>query len=186
MNIFHGLNVRPITPKDAELLDKWRREYPDADLEIVHGFISDGVETAVAEKYGQLAMSLTAVQAVVFDPLIQNPNKILSGPEMITAITMMERVLAYKAQASGAVDGYVAVPNVLPEYQKMVMKCGYEPTVQYCTVYRRAFRPEVVARLGDERAEIVAKMKANTPPPVPVGLASAEGAMPPSEGPGVE
>src|SRR5690348_8755190 len=145
------LNARPARQEDVRQLELWRRDYWDADLEIPKDYNSIGVETAVAERAdgSGLVASLTATRAVILDPLIHDP----AAPELdlVAAIYLLERILSYEAQAAGAVDAYIAVPDKLAAYQRIVEKAGYIKTVEKCSVYRRPLRPDTVPLLGDER-----------------------------------
>lgn len=158
--IFKDINIRGIKREDIPYLEHWRRQYWDADLEIPHGFQESGlVDTAVAEKNGQIIASLTGLKAVILDPLIHKPD--MDHLDLVASIYLLERSLTYLFQRGedSVIDSYIAVPNSIPEYHKIVMKAGYEPTVQNCTVYRRALKPEIMPRLGDERAIAEAKEK---------------------------
>jgi len=153
------INVRPIRDEDVEALDRWRWLYTDGDLEIVHGWGADGVETAVGEKDGKMLGSLTAskgVVAVICDPFIHDPDA--DHRDVMAALLTMERVLAYRGMQAGAVDAYVAVPSHLTEYIKIVEKCGYEVTTQNCTILRRPLVPETHKRLGPARDAVLAEV----------------------------
>ncbi|HEY6766649.1 MAG TPA: hypothetical protein VI386_17960 [Candidatus Sulfotelmatobacter sp.] len=142
MSIFKALNVRPVRNEDLAQLDRWRRSYPDAFLELPHGVAGPGVETACAEKDGKLIGSLTAVSAVVMDPFIHDPA--VTGADVYGAVLMLERALAYKAQPH-ATDAYIAIPSQIEKsYGAIVEKSGYIKTCENCTIYRRALRPDTV------------------------------------------
>src|SRR5271166_1917470 len=155
---FKDINVRPVNESDIQSLEFFRRNYWDADLEIPHGYAAPGVETAVAEKAGTLIASLTAIQAVVLDPLISNPD--FRGFDRVAAIYLLERTLSYIAQKYGAVDMYIAVPDHLVDYHRIVEKAGYVKTCEHCTVFRRPVTPDTVPLLGVERA-VVSEGKPN-------------------------
>lgn len=154
MSSFTKMNIRPIREDDIEQLDKWRWQYTDADLEVVHGWQAPGVETAIAEKNGEIIGSLTAVSAVVIDPFIHNPNA--SETDIYAAVVMLERALAYRAQQSGIVDAYVAVSAHLKDYIEIVKRSGYEVTCERCVILRRALVPETHPRLGLARETVLA------------------------------
>lgn len=162
MSMLHTLNVRPLRLEDIALLERWRRAYWDGDLELPKGWSAPGIETAVAEKNGVILGSLTATQAVVIDPLIRNPDS-SHGPDIFAAIYMMERALAYQAQGGGAVDGYIAVPDHLKDYHKIVSRAGYTKTCEHCTIFRRPLRPDTQPLLGSARDELLARMRADSP-----------------------
>lgn len=159
--IYDKLNVREFRESDVRKLEAWRRLYMDAHLEIPMGYVAPGVETAIAEFDGEMVAALTARQAVVLDPLIRNPH-FTNGAAMITAIIALERALAYNAQKAGAVEGYIAVPEQLTEYHKIVQRAGYEKTIQACVAFRRPFRPDTIPLLEHERAK-VAELMASQP-----------------------
>lgn len=149
MSSFTKMNIRPAKESDVEQLDKWRWQYTDADLEVVHGWQAPGVETAVAEKAGKIVGSLTAVSAVVIDPFVHDPDAYET--DIYAAVVMLERTLAYRAQQTGAVDAYIAVPEQLKDYIEIVKRSGYEITCERCVILRRALVPETHPRLGPAR-----------------------------------
>jgi hypothetical protein len=107
------------------------------------------VETVVAEKNHKLLGSLTGTLGIVIDPFIHDPNA--AGVDVFGAVYMMERVLAYKGQAAGAVDAYIAVPSGLKDYHEIVKRSGYVETCQNCTIFRRPLQPDTVALIEDEQ-----------------------------------
>lgn len=146
--ILRDLNVRPIQYEDVAVLNRLRRLYPDAFLEIPHGWTGDGIETAVAEKDGKLIGSLTGISAVVCDPFIHDPNA--KGVDVFAAVYMLERALTYNAQRGGAVDSYIAVPDQLVEYHRIVERSGYQKTCEHCTIFRRPLRPDTTPLIENE------------------------------------
>jgi len=142
------LSIRPFAPGDAEQLDLFREQYWDANLEAPHGYVAQGVETAIAEKDGKIVGALTATKVVIFD-FIQQQSA--SATDRMAAVLMLERTLAYVAQQGGFTDAYIAVPSHLTDYIEIVKRCGYAETVQGCTVFRRPLRKEIVPYLGDAR-----------------------------------
>ena len=143
-----GLHIRPLKIEDVEQLDLFRRNYTAGWLELPHGMAGPGVETAVVEKDGKLLGSLTGIDCVVFDPFIHDPAA--RGTDVFPAVLMLERVLAYSAQARGAIDGYIAIPKQLTEYIAMVERAGYTETCQECVIMRRPFVKEVVPLIENE------------------------------------
>lgn len=138
--------------EQVRTLERYRRLYTAGDLEIPHDYNSCNghVETSLATKNGEILASLTAIDAVVLDPLIKNPNA--SPNDVFAGLLKLETYLSHAAQKrSGAVDIYIAVPNSEVEYIRLLDHYGYKPTVQGCTVLRRPMRPDTVPLLGDER-----------------------------------
>lgn len=153
MSILKGVNIRPFRTTDVVQFDQFRRTYWDGDLEIPKGYGAQGVESAIAEDAaGRPIASLTGTLSVVLDPLIRNPH-IRSGPELVASIYMLERTLAYQGQRLGAVDAYIAVPEHLLDYQRIVEKAGYVRTVEHCNVYRRPLMPDTHPLIGPEMEE---------------------------------
>jgi len=149
--ILKEINIRPVRNADLAHLDRLRRLYPTAFLELPKGVGGPGVETAVAEKNGQLIGSLTGIAAVVCDPFIHDPNA--SGVDVFAAVYMLERALTYNAQRGGAVDAYIAVPSELKEYHRIVERSGYVATCQNCTIFRRPLLPDTVPLIENEATE---------------------------------
>jgi hypothetical protein len=138
---FHDLHIRPIEASDVALLEKWRKEYADANLEIPRGYYGKGVETAIAEVGGNVSASLTATHALVIDPFIHDPS--LSGPDTFLSVYMMDRALGYRGQSGGAVVSYTTVPSHLTRYHAILRKSGYVqlPTSD-CILFRRPLLPD--------------------------------------------
>lgn len=148
MSSLKDMNIRPIRESDVEQLDLFRRQYLAGWLELPHGFSASGVETAIAEKNGKIVGSLTGTNAVLFDPFIHDKNA--SGSDIFSAVLALERVLAYKAQTGGAMDGYIAIPEQETAYIEMVKRCGYSITCENCVILRRPLVPDTVALLENE------------------------------------
>lgn len=145
-----GINIRPFRVTDKAQFDQFRRAYWDGDLEIPKGYGSAGVESAIAEdQHGRPIASLTGTMSVVLDPLIRNPH-IKSGPELVASIYLLERTLAYQGQRLGAVDAFIAIPDHLVDYHRIVEKAGYVRTVENCVVYRRPLLPDTEPLIGPE------------------------------------
>lgn len=145
------ITVHRLRDEEVDVLEEWRHDYQPADLEIPHNYGGPGVETAVAaNKQGFMLASMTGIKAVILDPLIRNP-RIANGAEMVSAILMLERTLSYLGEQGGAVDSYVAIPNQLADYKKIVESVGYLATCENCTIYRRPLRPDTVPLIGATR-----------------------------------
>lgn len=151
------INIRPIQAGDVEQLELWRNEYWAGDLEIPFGYKRDGIETAVAEKNGVMLEALVAKKAVVLDPLILDPNA--DHYDAVAGLFLLERALTYSAQLGGAIESYIAVPDSLKDYHKIVEKAGYIKTVEKCTVFRRPLVPETLSLLGPERDAAIKAME---------------------------
>jgi len=135
------VDVVEMRDSDVEQLEKWRGEFAEADLELPEGYANDGVATAVARrKDGTLIGSLTAsiITAVSLDPLLRNPSA--GRMETLSGLFALTRTLEYQARLNGAAASFIAVPNLLPEYQSLVEKCGFEPTAANCKLYRHSLR----------------------------------------------
>lgn len=126
--------------EDFELLERWRRDFSAASLELPEGYASDGVATAVARRADStLIGSLTAsiCTAVSLDPLLRNPDA--GRKEVFAGLFALTRTLEYQAQLNGARSAYVAIPNLLGEYQELIQKCGFKETAQHCRIFRHSF-----------------------------------------------
>lgn len=146
------LSIHRLRDEEKETLEEWRHEYQPADLEIPHGYAGQGIETAVVDcpDTGIMMASLTAIQAVILDPLIRNP-RVHNAAEMVASIFLLERTLSLLGERGGAVDAYIAVPNQLEDYKKTVESVGYKVTCENCTIYRRPLRPDTVPLIGLNR-----------------------------------
>jgi hypothetical protein len=145
-----ALKVRPIKKSDVEQLDLFRWKYEPADLEVPKGYMAEGVESAVVEKpSGQLVGSLTGTLAAVLDPFIANPDA--DPVDIWQALILLEKALAYRFQVAGAVDIYIAVPNQLEKYHRLLERAGYLETVQNCKVFRKPLAPDTHPLLGEIR-----------------------------------
>lgn len=154
------INIRPVRPTDIALLEKLRREYWDADLELPKGYVSEGIETLVSEKHGKLICSATGTLAILIDPLIKDASA--SGVDLVSSIYSLERSLACLGQRSGAVDAYIAVPVQATAYHRIVEKAGYQQTCEHCLIFRRPLRPDTQPLLGAEREAQAAVVEQNT------------------------
>lgn len=145
------LCLRPIQDSDIPQLDASRENYWDADLEIPYGYSVPGsVETAIAEKDGQLIGALTATKVVVYDFI---KNAAAAGTDIMAAVLMLERALSYVAQQGGMTTSYIAVPSHLTDYIEIVKRCGYEAGFENCTILRRSLRKENPS-LADARSNV--------------------------------
>lgn len=127
--------------EDIAQLERWRTEFAAADLELPEDYASTGVATAVArDEHGALIGSLTAsiIIAASLDPLLLNP--VASRTSRFASTFALERTMAYQARLNGAAAGYIAIPDLLPDYQEFVTRFGYKQTAQHCRIYRRSFR----------------------------------------------
>jgi hypothetical protein len=131
--------VKTMIAEDEPILESWRKAFPEADLEMPNGYAGPGVATAVSiAKDGRLLGSLTGtmILAVSLDPYLKNPEA--GRLESLASLYSLCDSMEYQASLNGAIDAYVAIPNLLPEYQKLIVeKCGFEETAQTCRIYRR-------------------------------------------------
>lgn len=129
------ITVRPGTEADLEQLEKWRSEFQDGLLEVPNGYEGNGLETAVAEaRDGRILGSLTATSIVSLDPYIRNPHA--GKAELLQSLFALCRALEYRAKRAGLVESYIAVPNLLEDYQSVVKRCGFQETAENCKIYR--------------------------------------------------
>lgn len=129
------------TDADIQQLEQWRREFATAELETPEGYAADGVATAVAvDKGGKLIGSLTAsiILATSLDPLLLNPHA--DRASRFAATFALTKALEYQARVAGAAASFIAVPNLLKDYQEFVTRFGYEETAQHCRLFRHSFR----------------------------------------------
>lgn len=139
-------------------LEMWRRGYWDGDLEVPHGFVGEKISTAVAEKDGKQIASLTGLLSVVLDPFIHDPNA--ANMDVISALIKLETALTYLAQADGAVDAYIAIPEQLTGYIRLLEGYGFKTTCQHCVIMRRPLIPDTVPLLGEERDRLMREAQA--------------------------
>lgn len=169
MEVFvKDINVRPLQAGDELWIDKFRREYKAGYLELPHGLAQAGVETAVATKGSKPVGSLTAINAVVLDPFVKDPQARFQ--DVFSALLKLESVLSYRAQQAGAVDEYIAVPEAEVDYLRLLEHYGFKRTCQNCVIMRRALVPDHVPLLEDEekrekaRQEQLAQDRSDYPP----------------------
>lgn len=144
--------TRPLTTDDVRWLDATRRAYWHADLELPHDFTAPGVMTVGLHEAHRLFGSLTGTKAVVLDPFIHDASyDEKQGAKLIYGLVKADAILTHWGQQGGAVDSYIAIPNQLSSYSRLLTKYGYSVTCQNCTILRRALTPETVPLLGLER-----------------------------------
>jgi hypothetical protein len=150
-----NLSLRPFRDADAVQLDLFRENYWDADLEIPYGYnVPGSVETAIAEKNGEIVGALSGTKVIVYD-FMKNPAA--EGTDVFAAVLMLERALSYIAQQGGMTTAYIAVPSHLEKYIDMVKSCGYEAGFQNCTILRRSLRQETSPSIAEARDGVVSK-----------------------------
>lgn len=157
----NDIHVRPFRSTDKEILDIFRWQYSPADLELPKGYLGARHETAVSEKDGHIVSSLTCTMAAILDPLVNNPN--MSAIELQKGLIKLEALLSYNAQKAGAADVYIAVPNGLKDYMRIVEKTGYVKTVENCTVYRRPLLPDTEELIGTVRDRLELEKSVSVP-----------------------
>lgn len=136
-----NVDITVPTPDDIKLLEQWRRDFAAADLETPEGYASDGVATAVAvDKRGALIGSLTAsiIMAASLDPLLLKPGA--THVERFAATYALTKAMEYQARVGGAAASFIAIPDLLPDYQQFVQRFGYTETAQHCRLYRHSFK----------------------------------------------
>lgn len=149
-----GVYTKPLSPDDVRALDRWRRLYAAADLELPHDFNASGVKTVGLHKDFRLFGSLTGAVAVVLDPFIHDPAAHAAptgGRDIIFGLVKADAVLTHWGQEHGAVDAYIAIPQQLSHYIRLLEGYGYRVTCQNCVVMRRPLTPETVPLIGPER-----------------------------------
>jgi hypothetical protein len=145
-----NIAIHAVTASEQEQLLKWLAEPRPFVLELPHGFTNEATETATASLNGRLLCGLTGTLGIVLDPLIKDPQ---ANPlELTTAIVMLARALEFWGSAHGVAESYIAVPDALPGFAKIVEACGYEPTAQSCRIFRRLLKE--YNREGEKPAEV--------------------------------
>lgn len=146
------MSIRPFETRDSAQLDLFRENYWDANLEIPYGYKVDGsVDTAVAEKNGEIVGALTGTKVIVYD-FMKNPDA--SPTDLFGAVFMLERAMSLVAQQIGITTAYIAIPSHLTDYIESVKRCGYDAGFENCTILRRSLRKELPS-LGDARDAVV-------------------------------
>lgn len=133
----YDLDVGPPTAREMLQLEQWRKDFPAADLEIPSG---PGTATAVARRAdGTLIESLSAsiITAVSLDPLLRDPQA--GKREVLQGLLALTTSLEYQAKCNGAAASFIAIPNLLPEYQSLMSQFRFSETAQNCKVYRRLY-----------------------------------------------
>ncbi len=134
--MFSDIKIRAYRPQDVLKLKKFLEESNvDADLELPHGFVGQATETAIAERDKELLCSITGTLSIVLDPLIKNPNA--KAIDLMPAIIQAARALEFYGTMHGVTEAYLAVPDNIPGFQRIVERAGYEKTADGCGIYRR-------------------------------------------------
>ena len=104
------LSVRPTTEKDYPLLDKFRKDFEsEGRIDLPWGYnLSGSVETAAAERDGQLIGAVTASKTVLVN-FMKDINA--KGIDIYAAVLLPERALTYAAAQIGTTESYCAIPN---------------------------------------------------------------------------
>lgn len=131
------MRTRPFLPRDEEILDLFKLQYPDGVLETPHGYDSAPfVETAVAiREDGSIISSLTATMITALDPYITDPSA--TPTEKAMALRRLSVALEYAAQKAGAAECFTAVPDHLVEYHRLLEHNGWEKTAPGCVIFRK-------------------------------------------------
>lgn len=94
-------------------------------LQLPHGLVAPGVETAVAcREDGSIVCGVTGAMGIVLDPLIKDPNA--KPLELLQALIQTSRAMEMLGTTLGAVDAYTIIPDTMPEYQRIVERCGFK------------------------------------------------------------
>ena len=135
-----NFSVRPTTPEDYPLLDKFRKDFePNGKIELPWGYnLPQSVETAIAERAGAPVGAVTASKTVLINFMKDVEAK---GTDVYSAVLFLERVLTYAAQQIGTTEAYCAIPNHMTEYIDMVKRSGYTVAFPDCVVLKRALLP---------------------------------------------
>ena len=134
------IETRYFQEEDRDTLERWRALYP-RQMDMPHGYEGAATETCVAEKDGNILLSLTATVAVILDPLLRNPDA--DNGDVAKALQLAESNLTFLARKR-CVEAYIAVPKELESYIPFVKKHGgYEETAQDCVILRKSLVKEL-------------------------------------------
>lgn len=134
------LVIRAVTAADEPQLREWA-EKSGEKLGLVlfhpHGLVSRGVETVIADKPdGTTIGSLTGQLVVVLDPYIGNPDA--KPLEAMAALVQMSRALEFWGTTLGAVDAAIVISDKMPEFQRIVERCGFTRAEGGFTIFSRS------------------------------------------------
>lgn len=147
--MFSDIKIRAYRPQDVVKLKKFLEESEELALEqLPHGFVGQATETAVAERDGKMLCSITGTLSVVLGPLLKNPDS--KAIDLMPAIIQAARALEFYGTMHGVTEAYMAVPNELAGFQRIVEKAGYEKAVEDCTIYRRLLVENDACNLQNE------------------------------------
>ena len=140
------LTTRPALPSDVEQLNSFRENFSEGRIDCPFGYRSQGTETVIVEREGEVVGAVMATASVLID-FIRNPSA--SGPDTYGAVLLGERALTFVAQKNGIVAAYCAIPSHLTSYIDMVKRSGFEEAFPGCVVLRRPLIPEESHRMED-------------------------------------
>ena len=133
------LTTRPVLPGDVGQLNLFRESFSEGRIDCPFGYRSQGTETVIVEREGEVVGAVMATASVLID-FIRNPGA--SGPDTYGAVLLGERALTFVAQKNGIVAAYCAIPEHLTDYIDMVKRSGYEIAFPGCTILRRPLAKE--------------------------------------------
>lgn len=140
MRDLFSISVRPYeAEKDEKILNRWRDESKDVNLEIPFGYEKKvGVMTnSAVSGDGRLLGSLTGLNGLILDPFIRNREA--GSAELLQALFALTRSTELIAMRAGAQASFITIPNELEDYQKLVEKCGFSEIDRNCKIYRHPF-----------------------------------------------
>ena len=127
-----NLEVRPFIKDDFSQLEEWREKFDKGSLELPYGYEERSVETAVAAlPGGEIIGSLTGTHGLILDPYIGNP-----AHPSLNALFALTRTLEYRARRLGCRDSYIAIPNGMEDYRKLVKRFGFQTICENCEILR--------------------------------------------------
>ena len=130
-----NLSLRPFRSEDAALLDQFRKDFlENGRVDIPWGYAALGVETVISEKEGRIVGGTIGTKSLIVDFC---KDQYARGEDIYASVLLAERALAYNAQQGGCVVSYVAIPDHMDDWRRLVEKSGYTPTFEHCTVLRR-------------------------------------------------